>query len=339
MNQRDIAKLAGVSSATVSRVVNNDPWVAKETYERVMEVIRENGYVPNAVARSLRVANTRAIGYLMPEIRNPVFPEVLGGFQEMLFQRGYDLIFNNTDEDEEKERKAIEALIRYRVDGLLVVPVNAQNIVKQLENFKIPIVFLDKRPGDSQEYDSLTIDNRGGMMQLVEHLAALGHREIGVLYGGYVAPGLERLEGFRAGMERAGLPVREEYLICCKSSQKGGYEAAEQALRLRHRPTTLLATNNVIAMGAFQALTDYGVKMPQEMGFAGFDDFPLSAHLNPPVTVVQRATTEMGRMAAEMLLERIEREPEGGALPPRAITLATKLLVRGSCMPREDMTV
>ncbi len=338
MNQRDIAKLAGVSSATISRVINEDPSVSPKTYERVMQVIRKHGYVQNAMARNLRMNSTKTIGYLVPDIKNPFFPSLLSGFQEMCFKKGYDIIFENTADDFEKEKKAIDTLMRYRVDGLLAVFVNADKAIERFGNIGIPMVLIDRKATIKQEHDYLLIDNVDGIKQIVKYLASLGHKDIALLYGPKeITPGIERYNGFLAAMQEQGLAVKEEYLLPGRFVEKCSYEATKKLLALEKRPTALIAGNNLSCIGAYEALKDSGVKIPQDISLVGFDDFVLAAHLNPPITVVKRPTTEMGRIAAEMLLERIDKGNTSRKIVPRTIIVPTELCIRESCMEASKM--
>lgn len=337
MNQRDIAKLAGVSSATVSRVINNDPSVSPKTYEKVMQVVRQHGYVQNAMARNLRMNSTKTIGYLVPDIKNPFFPSLLAGFQEMCFKRGYDIIFENTADDVEKEQKAIDTLMRYRVDGILAVFVDADKAIERFGDIGIPIVLIDRKATTKQKHDYLQIDNVDGMRQLVDYLVSLGHENIALIYGPLeLTPGVERYRGFIEAMAAHGLKAREAYMLPGKFTEQASYDATQKLLALEKPPTAIIAGNNLACIGTYEALIDCGIQVPKQMALAGFDDFVLAAHLNPPITVLKRPTTEMGRMAAELLLERIDGG-DGRALLPRTVILPTELCVRQSCLPIEQM--
>ena len=333
MNQRDIAKLAGVSSATVSRVINKDKKVYPKTAKKVLQVIKENGYVQNAMARNLRMANTKTIGYLVPDIKNPFFIAMLSGFQEMCFKQGYDIIFENAADDPEKEKKALETLLRYRVAGLLAVFVDSDNeYIDVFGNMGIPVVMIDRKSSGVQKNDYLMIDNMGGVGQILDYLVSLGHTDIAMIYGPQdLTPGVERLNGFRKAMKKNGIPVKEEYLIPGLFTEEGGYHAVQELLQLKNRPTAMIGGNNLTTMGAYKALVDYKVSIPEEVSLAGFDDFPFAAHLQPPVTVIKRPNTNMGRIAAELLLERVSKVRKAKTSQPRSIVMPTQLCIRESC--------
>jgi DNA-binding LacI/PurR family transcriptional regulator len=339
MNQRDIAKLAGVSSATISRVVNKDPNVSPETYEKVIQVINQYGYVQNAIARNLKKSSTKTIGYLVPDIRNPFFTSVLAGFEEMCYAKGYDIIFENTYENVEKEKKSMQTLLSYRVDGLLAVFVDVENqYIDTFDSMGIPIVLIDRKAKNEQKHDCILIDNYRSMKMMVDHLAAFGHRDIAIAYGPVnVTPGEERLNGFYAAMKEAGIPVRDEYVIPGYFSEEGTYQSVKNLLETKKWPTALITTNNVSSMGAYRAFYEKKVRIPEDISLIGMDNFPLADCLNPPVTVVRRSNTEVGRLAGEMLLDRIERGEDNKSIPQRIRVLPTELSIRSSCgEPRKD---
>ena len=335
LNQRDIAKIAGVSSATVSRVINKDKKVSPKTAQKVLEVIKKNGYVQNAMARDLRMANTKTIGYLVPDINNPFFISMLSGFQEMCFKQGYDIIFENAADDPEKEKKALDTLLRYRVAGLLAVFVNTDNeYIHAFANMGIPVVMIDRKSSGPQTNDYLMIDNTGGVGQIVDYLVSLGHTDIAIIYGPEdITPGIERLQGFYQAMERNGVPVKKEFVVPGFFTEEGGYNAVKHLLKQKEWPTAMICANNLTSMGAYKALRDLKIGIPEQMSLVGFDDFPLAGHLQPPVTVLKRPNTSMGRKTAELLLERIGKGEEGRKIKPRNIVMPTKLCIRNSCAP------
>ncbi len=333
MNQRDIAKLAGVSSATISRVINKDPKVSDVTAKRVMEVIQKHGYVQNAMARNLRISKTQTIGYLVPDIKNPFFTSVLAGFEEMCYEKGYDIIFENTNENIEKEKKSMQTLLKLRVDGLLAVFVDSENkFINTFHSMGIPIVQIDRKSNSEITNDCILIDNVGAIKKMIDHLISLGHRDIAIAYGPTnITPGEERLKGYYEGMKEAGITIKEEYVVPGYFTEEGTYQAVLKLLKLENPPTALITTNNLSTMGAYKALVDQNRKIPDYISIIGMDDFPMSAHLNPPITIVKRATTEVGRIAGEMLLERIDIDKGKMNIQPRTTVLQTELCVRNSC--------
>ncbi len=331
MNQKDIARLAGVSSATVSRVVNGDEKVAPDTFNNVKRIISEYGYVHNAIARNLKKSSTKTIGYLVPDIKNPFFTSVLVGFEEMCYAKGYDIIFENTCENVEKEIKSMQTLLGLRVDGLLAVFVDPDNqLIGSFDSMGIPIVLIDRKSKTETKHDCIIIDNYDGMKKLVDHLVSLGHRDIATVHGPEnLTPGEERLNGFYAAMEQAGIPVNKEYVVPGWFSEEGSYKAVEQLLKLKKPPTAIITANNLSTMGAYAALADHKIKIPSDISLVGIDDFALASHLTPPLTVLKRSNTTVGRVAGDMLMDRIEME-DHARIPQRIRTLPTDLCIRES---------
>jgi LacI family transcriptional regulator len=330
LNQKEIAKLAGVSSATISRVTNNDPGVSVETADRVRKIIAKYGYVQNAIARSLKTANTKTIGFLIPDISNPIFPAVLTGIEALCVKNGYNLILQNTSENSGREAIALETLLKHRVDGLIAIIVDREG--NQLERFSamgIPVALIDRLPR-SGEYDSVTIDNIGGVTQGVDYLVRLGHTKIAIIHGPTkISPcGEERLTGYLSAMNNAGLNIVKEYIVDGNSTEEGGFLCAKELMQLAKPPTAIFSVNNCMTMGSYKALAEARVKIPKEVSLLGFDDFSLAAYLSPPITLINRPTAEMGKIAMEMLLERLTQKANA---PARKVVLPTNLTVRSSC--------
>lgn len=337
MNQKDIAKLAGVSSATVSRVINGDDRVAPETFDKVSQIIDEYGYVHNAIARNLKKSSTKTIGYLVPDIKNPFFTSVLVGFEEMCYAKGYDIIFENTCENVEKEIKSMQTLLGLRVDGLLAVFVDPDNhLIGSFDSMGIPIVLIDRKSKTEAKHDCIIIDNYDAMKKLVDHLASLGHTDIATIHGQEnLTPGEERLYGFFAAMKQVGIPINQDYVVPGFFSEEESYMATEQLLKLKRPPTAIITANNLSTMGAYAALVDHKIKIPEDISLVGVDDFMLASHLTPPLTVLRRSNTTVGRIAGEMLMDRIELGSDHNRLPQRIRVLPTELCVReSSAKPR-----
>jgi LacI family transcriptional regulator len=332
MNQKDIAKLAGVSSATVSRVINGDDNVTPDTFNKVRQIIDEYGYVHNAIARNLKKSSTKTIGYLIPDIKNPFFTSVLVGFEEMCYAKGYDIIFENTCENVEKEIKSMQTLLGLRVDGLLAVFVNPDNqLIGSFDSMGIPIVLIDRKSKTETKHDCIIIDNYDAMRKLVDHLASLGHRDIATVHGPENStPGEERLNGFFAAMKQAGIPVNKDYVVPGQFTEEGSYKAVEQLLKLEKPPTAIITANNLSTMGAYAALVDHKIRIPKDISLVGIDDFLLAGHLTPPLTVVRRSNTAVGRIAGEMLMDRIELGDDHSRISQRLRVLPTELCIRES---------
>jgi LacI family transcriptional regulator len=329
LNQREIAKLAGVSSATVSRVINSEPGVAPKTAEQVSKIISQYGYVQNVIARNLKMAKTKTIGFLIPNILNPFFPAVLSGIETVSVKYEYNMIVQNTNNSTLREEASVETLLKHRVDGLLAVLVNHSGTqLSKFQSMGIPVVLID-RLTIAAEYDSVTVDNIGGVTQGIEYLARLGHTKIAVIHGTQTtSPGEERLRGYFNVMRDIGLEVVKEYVVDGNFSEEGGYLSAQQLMQLSDPPTAIFALNNFSTMGAYKALADARIKIPQEVSLLGFDDFSLAGYLAPPITVINRPMFKMGHIATEMLFERLLGEPDR---PAQKVVLPTALKIRCSC--------
>ena len=313
--------------------------MASETHDMVLKIINQYGYVQNAIARNLKKSSTKTIGYLVPDIKNPFFTSVLVGFEEMCYAKGYDIIFENTNENVEKEKKSMKTLLSYRVDGLLAVFVDPDNkYIEKFDSMGIPIVLIDRKPKIETKHDCIIIDNYDAMKKMVNHLVSLGHTDIAMLYGPvYITPGEERLNGFYAAMKEAGIAVKEEFVVPGYFNEEDSYKSVMKLLQLKKRPTAIITSNNLTTMGAYEAMVDMKIKIPEEISLIGMDNFPLAGHLNPPITVVRRSNTDAGRIAGEMLLHRIGLGDENTKIPQRINVLPTELCIRNSCAaPRKE---
>ncbi len=341
MNLKKIAELAGVSTATVSRVINGSGPVSQHTAERVLRIVEQHGYVPDTIAKSLRVGQTRTIGFVVPDISNPFFPEVLNGAQAVCAEHGYNIILGNTNEAVETEAKVVRSLRLQRADGLLMILVDESGSTLRSglggrAPSHLPIVFIDRYiPGF--EYDSVVIDNEGGMAQATKYLLELGHTKIAIVHGPLTTtPGERRLHGYLKAMRAAGVPVCSEYVAEGDFRARSGYELAGAIMELADPPTAIIGGNNLMTIGAFQRLADMRVSIPDGVSLVGFDDFLLAANLSPALTVVDRPMADMGRIAAELLLARIEKRDESAT---RQVVLPTRLKIRDSCRRCTDLAV
>lgn len=308
MNQREIAKLAEVSVATVSRVINNEGNVSEKTLQRVMKVVKENMYVQNMNARNLRTSNSKIIGFLISNLSNPFFAEVYAGLDPACREQGYTVLCGITNEDPIQEKEAIEMFIKYRVDGIVACFVNpSSNTLNMLKNFGINVIMFD-RVIDSFNVDTVTFDNIDGGKMQVEYLAKLGHKKIGVIHGLSDSVGRDRLKGYELGMEAAGLKVRQEYVVGGRYNEEGAYEATIRLMNIYDKPTAIIAHNNLMCMGAYKAIKDLGLDIPKDISLIGFDDFDIAAYLQPSITLVSKPITEMGQESAKMLIQRIENK-------------------------------
>jgi LacI family transcriptional regulator len=321
---RDVAVLAGVSLKTVSRVINAEPGVAAATAARVADAIAELGFQRNDLARSLRQGRTSStLGLVIEDVANPFYSAIAQAVESAARERGYMLITASCEEDPARERELVQALLRRRVDALLLVPASRDHGYLARETAGgTPVVFLD-RPPVGLAADCVLLDNVGGARAAVEHLLARGHERIAVVTDpGDLYTAEERLAGYRQALEAAGVPVREE-LIRTGSHDAAQAEAAVRellALPPDRRPTALFAGNNRHAVGALRALR--GADHP--LALVGFDDFELADLLG--TTVVRHDSPRMGAHAAALAFGRLD----GDDRPPRRVVVPIELVARGS---------
>lgn len=324
---KDVARKAGVAPITASRVINQSGYVSDETRRRVEAAIEDLGYVPNRVARSLRSKQTHTLALVLTDITNPFWTTVARGVEDVASDAGFNVILCNTDETEAKEYDYVRVLLQKQVDGFLLVPAHsAARSVGLILKQNVPLVVLDREVSTS--VDNVRSDSEGGAYLLTRHLIDLGHRRIGILSGpAAVSTAVERVAGYRRALIEAGLPLEERYIIYGAFTQEGGHRMAQQVLALKPGPTALFAANNFIAIGAFKALREAGLRVPEDMALVAFDDLPSAFTLEPFLTVAAQRAYDMGRRATRRLLDRLGAEPPPG---PEEIVLPTDLIVRRS---------
>jgi LacI family transcriptional regulator len=321
----DVARLAGVSLKTVSRVVNHEAGVRPQTEARVRGAVEALGYRANDIARNLRRGRPSAtIGLVIEDVRNPFYSAVARAVEQVARDHGYVVVIANSDEDAAAERKAAASLLERRVGGLLIVPAGRDHAYLRNEvRLGTPVVFVD-RPADSIAADEVLLDNAGGARQAAEHLLTRGHRRIAVVADSPdIVTIAERLSGYRRTVEAAGLLVDETLIRTGLHDVRDAEAATVDLLGLPDPPTAIFATNNRGCVGALRALHARSAERSRP-ALVGFDDFELADLLQ--VTVVRHDPHEMGRQAADLLFARLS----GDESPPQRIVLPTELVVRAS---------
>ncbi len=326
---RDVARRAGVSSSTVSHVVNGSRFVSDDKRQRVLQAMDELGYEPNAVARSLKVSRSNTLGLIISDISNPFFAEVIRGAEDAAQANGYTLILCNSDEDPAKEETYLRELRAKRVDGLLLTPAGqAHEYLRKLVRARFPIVFLD-RDISSLPVATVLLDNEAAAYAAVSHLVRLGHRRIGAISGRpFISTTMERLAGYARALREAADGVDEQLVASGSSRIDGGANATEQLLALDKRPTALFSGNNLMTIGALSALAAHGLEVPGDMALVGIDDFPWADVLRPRLTTVAQPAYDLGRVSAELLLKVMQA---GLPTVPERVVLSGTLRVRESC--------
>lgn len=326
----EVAKRAGVSPMTVSRVVNRSGYASPATRAKVEVAVAELGYVPNAVARHLRSKRTKTIALVMSDITNPFFTTIARGVEDAASPHGYAVMFANTDESESEEIAYLQMLAQRQIDGVLLVPAgNSAASFRLLRAQEIPVVVLDRRV--TRAVDQVRCDSEAGAYELVHHLTELGHRRIAVITGRRnISTSTDRVKGYERALRAAGLPVDPDLVTYDSFSLEGGYRQVKQILSKEPRPTAIFATNNFLAFGAMRALREARLRIPDDCSVVTFDDLPAEWHDDPFITVLNQPAYELGRRATEVLLSRLE----GSARPKRqAIVLPGELIIRRSSGP------
>lgn len=327
---KDVAAEAGVSFGTVSRVINNDIHVKPETRERVLKAMERLGFVANRQARSLAGGKTHFIGLLVPDLGTGYIGEIIRGIDAELTLQGLDLVLYTTHRTASKEAAYVANLAKGMVDGLLLVlPRNPADYIGVLTQRKFPFVLIDHQ-GTGKDCPAVGATNWQGGYDATEYLIKLGHRRIGFITGWMdLGCAQDRLAGYRAALRTYHIPEDPDLIYEGTFFQPDGYTGAMKFLDLPNPPTAIFASNDVMAMGVMDAVRMRGLRVPEDVSVLGFDDIPQASLVRPALTTVQQPLENMGRVAAQMLLDLIDQ-------PDRKvgrIELSTKLVIRESCQP------
>jgi LacI family transcriptional regulator len=331
---RDLAKRAGISVATVSRVLNNYPDVSSETRQKVLALAQEMNYRPSAAARSLVTRRSHIIGvfflqdFVADMILHPFFQEVMVGFKRAVGAAGYDLLFFTSSRPDDGQFTYLRRCRHHQVDGVVLMGVNRSDPqIVELAASGIPCMSIDvdllgKRSG------YVLSDNRTGAMQAVRHLISLGHGRIALINGPPTSrPAHDRFVGYRDALAEAGLPYRPEYVLDYDFTWQHGYASMQTLLDLPEPPTAVFAAADHTAMGAIKAIRERGLHVPEDMAMVGFDDIEVATMVHPALTTIRQDKDGLGRVAGEALIHLIE----DNRYSPPILTLPTELVVRESC--------
>ncbi|MFE4860585.1 LacI family DNA-binding transcriptional regulator [Streptomyces sp. NPDC056670] len=323
---KDVAAEAGVSVATVSRVLNSHPSVSAAARARVLAAVEALGYRPNAVARSLRTDQTRTLGLVISDVLNPYFTELARSVEEAARALGYSVIIGNADERPDLQDHHVRTLLDRRIDGLLVSPTDGGSpLMLEAARGGTPMVFVDRWiPGI--DVPVVRADGRAAIGDLVAHLHRLGRRRLAIIAGpAATTTGSERVEAFRAALGAHGLALPDAYVGQGDFQAASGRRATERFLALAEPPDAVFAADNLMTLGALDALRAHGLRIGTDIALAAFDDIPWFVHTDPPVTAIAQPTGELGRAAVHALAALID-----GGTPP-SVTLPARLVVRRSC--------
>jgi LacI family transcriptional regulator len=327
---RDVAREAGVSVSTASRVLNDQPFVRAEVRDKVVLASEALGYRPDVAARSMRTGTTGAVGLIVSDISNPLFASIAKAADMALSPRGYALMIANSANDPDHEAELISALRQRRLDGLMIAAANEQTpgLTERIHGFQAAVLLDREIPG--ARIDTVLSDHAAGLADALGHLARLGHRRIALIAGTAAQRGSRvRLETYRREIARLGLD--HDVALCCDGvlTEEDGYRALGEVLAVPRPPTAIVAGNNQIFAGLFAAIRDLGIGVPLDLSVVACEDTELTALHNPPLDVVRRDVAELGRVAAELLLARLDRPKRRR----REIVLPAVFEARGSSAP------
>jgi LacI family transcriptional regulator len=324
----DVAREAGVSYATVSRVINNEEYVKPATRERVTAVLKRLGYVGNRQARSLRGGRTHTVGLLVRGLDTGYIGEIVRGIDRELREYHYDLMLYTTHWRKYEEAAYVETLTRGMVDGLLLVlPRTPENYLEWLRTRHFPYVLIDHQ-GIDNTGPAVGATNTLGGYDATHYLLKLGHRRIGFITGDLkLGCAHDRLQGYQTALQEYGIAFDAQLVVEGDFLQPSGYAGATALVQCQPRPTAIVTSNDVMAFGVMEAVRDHGLRIPEDISIVGFDDIPQAASVHPPLTTIRQPLEEMGRAAARLLFEIIENKAQPGKL----IALPTQLVIRSSC--------
>lgn len=324
---KDVADAAGVSTATVSRVLANKPHVREEVKKRVMAVVKELKYQPNRVAQSLRSHTSKIIALVVADIENPFFQRVSRAVDDVAQEWGYNVMLCNTDEDPVKEKKCLDLLRVENVAGIILSPT-----IKGLANFSetysldIPMVMIDRHVS-SFDVDNVLIDNVSSAHNIVTHLINHGYRRIAGVFGSESTTGQQRREGFLKAHKDQGIKPIQDLIKFTDPREEDGFKTAIKLFESDTRPDAIFSSNSLLASGILRAVRTCNLSIPTDIAVASFDDTTWAKLLEQPLTVIEQPTYDIGRTATEMLIKRINDPTRSH----REVVLKTKLIIRQSC--------
>jgi LacI family transcriptional regulator len=327
MDIRSVARLANVSIATVSRTINRVSTVNPKTAKRVWEVIEKLNYFPNTQARSLVSGRSRLLGLIVSEITNPFFPELIQGFEDIAVEHGYEILIGSTNYDPRRMSLCIRRMLERRAEGVAVMTFGVEKpLLDQFAERNVPLVFVDEGP-DRPGISLLRVDYHHGIRQGVQHLAALGHRNIAFISGPKrLHSAQSRLAAFLKSLQECGIASDPEWIIEGDHTMEGGIEAMGRLLKTGQRPTAVMCSNDMTAIGVLHTLYRAGLRVPDDLSVIGFDNIHIAQVTTPPLTTIQMSCFELARAAVTALRAHVEEDGD----PKRNYKISTHLVVRES---------
>ena len=327
---KDVADLAQVSTTTVSHVVNNTRYVSNELRQRVLDAMRDLGYHPNSLARSLRRGETKTIALITPDASSPFFAKIARLIEDIGYNNDYSVILCNSDNNLDKELSYVGTMIAKQVDGIVFISAgDSESHLQLLANYGIPVIVVDRDVSASMA-DVVMIDNEYGGYVATQYLISLGHRRIACITGpSDLTPSAARVHGYRRALAEADIPITPGYIVSGDFQLSGGIAATRTILQAIPPPTALFVCNDMMAIGAISAARSANRRIPQDLSVVGFDDISLAIATYPPLTTIAQPTQEIARIATQTLIERLQGKVQ--TKPSQTIVLRPKLIVRDSC--------
>jgi DNA-binding LacI/PurR family transcriptional regulator len=309
MDIREIAKRAKVSTATVSRAINRVPTVDPQLAKRVWRVVEELGYYPNTQARALVSGKTRIFGLIVSEITNPFFPEIVQSFEDIAVQHNYEILLTSTVHDPKRMEMSVRRMLERRVEGVAILTFGMEEaLLEGLRFRKVPLVFVDVAPPVAR-ISNIKINYGRGIRQAVQHLAALRHEQIAFVTGPLkLRSAKARKDAFEESLREIGMRLDPELVVEGDHTMEGGIRALARLVELPNRPTAIMCSNDLTAIGVMREAYEYGISIPQQISVVGFDDVRMAQFMTPPLTTIQMSQTELARLAFKALLTEVERE-------------------------------
>jgi LacI family transcriptional regulator len=328
----DIAGKAGVSLTTVSRVLNDSGYVKKETKIRVLKAIEELNYTPSAIARSLSKSKTNTIGVLIPEINNQFYGEVIKGISQIADECGLNIILCNTDENIQKELKALKLLKEQRIRGIIIAPTSVEDeqngeYLKTIEQLGIPVVLLDGHVKHS-DFSGVFVDNIKGAFDGTEALIKAGHKKIAIITGRMNSDGAQnRLIGYKKALAANNIDIHDKYILFGDYGQESAYRCTKEIIEMEDRPTAIFISSNKMTVGCVKAIRSHKLRIPEDIAIVGFDKVDILNSLGMNISFIDGPTTELGIASMKILVENLKgkQDPE-----VKNITLMPKLVLKGS---------
>lgn len=330
MNIKEVASRAGVSVATISRVLNHPESVAPATRERIEAVMESLEYTPNWFARGLKLNRTGTIALMVPEILDQGYMEIAKGVEDVARQKDQNIILATTEEDRSRELKTIESFIERKIDGLIIVsPVLVKKDLALFRNQKMPVVFIGKNP-DLSQVNAVVTNYEEASAEAVNHLIEIGHRRIALIRGSRpLNENREKSEGYLRAIKKAGMDSSEERIIEEENTIEGGFLAMSRLLSEGDAPDAVFVTSDNMAIGAMDKIKQMGMRVPEDIAIMGFDNLKISGYVEPKLTTVAKPMYRMGLVAARLLMDIIEEDRPDAE--PQEILIQSKLKIRKSC--------